>query len=52
MLLDVRTNTSENPEVVARFLNDIFRTKFPQNTVNRGSTYVGLDAPISSKIMP
>lgn len=52
ILLDVRTNTSENPEVVARFLNDVFRAKYPQNTVNRGSTYVGLDTPISNKSMP
>ena len=49
MLLDVRTNTSENPEIVARFLNDVFRAKYPQNTVDRGSTYVGLDSPISNK---
>lgn len=31
ILMDVRTNTSESPEILARFLNDIFRSKYPQD---------------------
>ncbi len=49
LLLDARTNMTQNPELLARFLNDIFRSKNPQWTLDRGSTHVGKQKPISDK---
>lgn len=35
LMTDVRTNTFENPQLIASFLNDIFRSKNPTQTVDR-----------------
>jgi hypothetical protein len=48
LLKDARTNTVLDPEILARFLNDIFRAKNPQTTIDRWSTHVGKGKAISS----
>ncbi len=48
LMTDAKTNTYENPKLIASFLNEIFRSKNPVTIVDRWSIYIWRQKPIST----